>query len=720
MESSKKKASATKSSQKKKDLIIVESPTKAKKITKFLKNKYNVIASNGHIRDLPKSTMGVDIDRDFEPKYLNVRGKGDIINMIRKEAKGANHIYLATDPDREGEAISWHLAHILDIDANENCRIVFNEITEEAVRDSLSHARAIDTHLVDAQQARRVLDRLVGYKISPLLWRKVKRGLSAGRVQSVAARMICDREDEITAFVPEESWSVSAKLIDKASRKKFDARYYGENGKKRELKTKEEADDIINRAKEARFEVRDIKTTPKKKHAPAPFTTSTMQQEASRKLNMTTKTTMRTAQELYEGASLASGLITYMRTDSTRIATSAQQEALSVITERFGTEYAPKTPNFYKSKKSAQDAHEAIRPTSLKNTPESLRNKLTTQQYKLYKLIYERFLASQMTQALYETTTIAIDANDMNFRASGTCVIFDGFTVIYREATDDEKELKLPMLTVGQELKTDSITSEQHFTQPPPRYTEASLVKALEDFGIGRPSTYAPTISTIIDRGYVRREKKTLFPTELGKIVTDIMKSNFSDIVNLKFTADMEEKLDSVEEGSDEWKHIVRDFYGPFEKTLAAAEENIEKIKLKDEVSDVPCDKCGTMMVYKIGRYGKFLACPNFPECQNTKPILEKISAPCPKCGAAIVKRRAKGRGRLFYGCERYPDCDFVSWDMPLSDKCSVCGSYMVEHKSAQNSKRCSNPDCVTNSGAKKTTRGKSAKKSEEQPPTDV
>ncbi len=668
-------------------LVIVESPAKAKTIGKFLGSKYKVVASNGHVRDLPKSQLGVDVDNNFEPKYITLRGRGDVLDTIRKEAKNAKKIYLATDPDMEGEAISWHLAHILKLDTESPCRIVFNEITANTVKKSVKAPRAIDMDLVDAQQARRVLDRLVGYKISPILWAKVRRGLSAGRVQSVATRIICDREQEIMDFIPEEYWTITAKLKVKGARKPVEARFYGFDGKKAEVSDEASAKNIISRSGRD-FTVTDVKVSEKSRHAPAPFTTSSMQQEASRKLGFTTKLTMMIAQQLYEGVEIqgkgTTGLITYIRTDSVRISEEAQQQALEYIRKQYGPEYAPAKPNIYKGRKGAQDAHEAIRPAYIDLTPQAVKPSLNASQYKLYKLIYERFVASQMSEARLETTSASLDANGCTYKASGTKTLFPGYTAVYTEGRDDEGEAEtaLPAVSAGDSLKADTVESEQHFTQAPPRYTEASLVKLLEEKGIGRPSTYAPTISTIIERGYVHREKKQLIPTELGFVVTRIMKENFSDIVDVKFTADMESKLDLIKDGEREWSSVIKDFYGPFKLTLDKASESIEKVVIPDEESDVPCEKCGAMMVYKMGRFGKFLACPNFPECRNTKAIVEKIDVPCPVCGGDMIKRKSK-RGKVFYGCEKYPECSFVSWDRPAKEKCPKCGAMMV-HKTGR------------------------------------
>lgn len=680
-------------------LVIVESPAKAKTIGKFLGSHYKVVASNGHVRDLPKSQTGVDVNNGFQPKYITLRGRGDVLEKIRKEAKNAKKIYLATDPDREGEAISWHLAQILRLDISSKCRIVFNEITANAVKNSIKGARPIDMRLVNAQQARRILDRLVGYEISPILWAKVRKGLSAGRVQSVATRIICDREQEILDFVPEEYWLIAAQLQEKGLKKHFEAKYYGEGGKKRELRSEDDAKEVLRRIEGADFVASEVKNGEKTRHAAPPFTTSSLQQEAARKLGFTTKRTMMVAQQLYEGIDIgkgAVGLISYIRTDSVRIAKEAQEGALAYIGVRFGERYVPKKPNVYKGRASAQDAHEAIRPTMIENEPQKIREYLSNDQYKLYKLVYERFLASQMSDALYATTTVNFDANGCTFRASGVRVLFDGFTAVYTEGRDDsqEKEVTLPEIREGDSFKPVKVDSEQRFTQPPPRFTEAMLVKTLEEKGIGRPSTYSPTISTIVDRGYISREKKLLIPTELGFVVTKIMRENFSDIVDVKFTAAMEEKLDGVESGDVEWVQMLETFYGPFEETVKKASETIERVKIEDEVSDIPCEKCGAMMVYKTGRFGKFLACPNFPNCRNTKAIIEKIDVPCPKCGAALIKRKSK-RGKVFYGCEKYPDCDFVSWDKPTAMQCPKCGGMMVQ-KVGQNGSyiTCMNKAC--------------------------
>lgn len=702
-ETTKTKAKAKPKTKKPKyKLVIVESPAKSKTIGKFLGKGYRVIASNGHVRDLPKSQLGVDVEDDFKPKYITMRGRGEVLANIRKEAKGASKVYLATDPDREGEAISWHLANVLKIDEAEPCRIVFNEITPSAIQAAIKEPRAIDLDLVDAQQARRILDRLVGYKISPILWAKVRKGLSAGRVQSVATRLIVDREVEINAFIPQEFWTISSELQGKQSTKKFIANFYGKNKKKVELQNEEEANVILDDIKKETFIVTNIKVGEKKRKPTAPFTTSNLQQEASRKLGMTTKKTMMIAQQLYEGVELPKrgtvGLVTYIRTDSVRVSDDALAQVRDLIKEKYGEEYLPKKPIAYKGKKNSQDAHEAIRPTYVEVAPEDIKESLSREQFKLYKLIYDRFISSQMMEARYETMSVAIDAGEYNFRSSGSRLLFDGFTKIYAEGRDDvvsEKETILPKMAVGDRLTMIDVKAEQHFTQPAPHFTEASLVKTLEEQGIGRPSTYSPTISTIIDRGYIRREKKVLYPTELGEIVTNLMKENFASIVDVEFTAHMEEKLDEIEEGSMKPETLLVDFYTPFEKDLIKAEESIEKIEIEDEISDIPCDKCGAMMVYKMGRFGKFLACPNYPECKNTKAIVRTIDSPCPKCGAKVVIRHSKKGGRVFYGCERYPDCDFVSWDRPAEKKCPVCGSMMV-YKSVKGKEelRCVDKEC--------------------------
>ena len=662
-------------------LVIVESPAKAKTIGKFLGRGYKVEACNGHVRDLPKSQIGVDVEHNFEPRYITIRGRGEILEKIRKEARGASKVILATDPDREGEAISWHLANILKIDPASDCRVEFNEITAQAVKAAMKKPRPINLQLVDAQQARRVLDRLVGYKISPLLWAKVRKGLSAGRVQSVATRMIVDREAEIDAFVPQEYWTITAKFTD--GNQKFVAKYVGKGDEKTEITSEAQAKEVRDFLLGQTYSVTAVKSGERRKNPPPPFTTSNLQQEAVRKLSFTTKKTMQIAQMLYEGVDIEGegsvGLISYIRTDSTRLSDEALTAAREYIADNFSPEYLPETPNVFKGRKNAQDAHEAIRPTHALYSPEKVKASLTRDQYRLYKLIYDRYLASQMTPAVYETLNIELAGGGAQFRFGGMKKKFAGSTVLYEEGQDEpaEKETALPKVAVGDSVTMADLAPEQHFTQPPPRYTEASLVRAMEEKGIGRPSTYAPTITTILARGYVTRENKALVPTELGVLVTEMMTENFKSIVDMQFTADMEEELDTVEEDGKDWHEVIEKFYGPFSEQLEAAEKNIEKVEVKDEVSDVQCDKCGAMMVYKMGRFGKFLACPNFPACRNTMPIVRAIDAHCPKCGGAILVRNTK-RGRVFYGCERYPECDFTSWDMPVDDRCPVCGSPMV------------------------------------------
>ena len=663
-------------------LVIVESPAKAHTVSKYLGSKYHVVASQGHVRDLPKSQLGVDTENGFEPKYITIRGRGDIIGDIRKEAKNASKILLATDPDREGEAISWHLSALLGIDPTAKCRVEFNEITKNVVKNAVKTPRCINLELVDAQQARRVLDRLVGYKISPLLWVKVRKGLSAGRVQSVATAMVCEREQEINDFVPEEYWLIDARF--KAAKTAFHARYYGRNGEKQDIGDEATAKDIVSACEGKKYVVRGLKTGEKRKTPPAPFTTSSLQQEASRKLNFTASKTMQIAQQIYEGVDIAgigaTGLVTYIRTDSTRISNEALDTVRRLIAEKYAPEYLPETANIYKTRSGAQDAHEAIRPSDVTLAPDDIRSSLTNDQYKLYKLIYTRFVASQMTPQVYETLQCDLVSDDLCFRHASQKQRFNGFTAVYEEGSDDVEEQSdssIPHLEEGQEVSLVSVESSQHFTQPPSRYTEASLVKALEEKGIGRPSTYAPTISTIIGRGYVAREKKRLYPTELGTVVTDVMRGAFPDIVDEGFTADMETRLDEIEAGKLDWHGVIGEFYTPFEKELETAQETLEKVRIEDEVSDVPCAVCGTLMVYKRGRYGKFLACPRFPECRYTQALLTYIEAPCPKCGSRLIERINK-KGRKFYGCEKYPDCDFISWDMPVTEKCPECGGPMV------------------------------------------
>ena len=656
-------------------LIIVESPAKANTIKKFLGGSTKVIASMGHIRNLPKSKLGVDIEKDFEPEYINIRGKGDLIKSLKSEAKNAKKIYLATDSDREGEAIAWHLAYILGIPEDAVCRVTFNEITKKAVQEGVKNPRKIDVNLVDAQQARRVLDRIVGYKMSPVLWKKVKRGLSAGRVQSVAVKLIVDREEEIEKFIPQEYWNIYAMLSDKKSNKSFSAKFYGKNSKKMELTNKTEVDKILEDIKGKKFIVNSIKKAEKKKVAAPPFTTSTMQQEASRKLGFTLKKTMSVAQGLYEGVTIPGhgsvGLITYMRTDSTRISEVARAVAKEQIEKRFGKDYYEN--RYYKTNSEAQDAHEAIRPTYIDLDPNEIKESLTKDQFKLYQLIYNRFLASQMSAAIYDTMSVDIEAGEYNFKASGQKLKFKGFMTLYVETKDNEEEEKdtqLPELIEEEELKTEKIDTKQSFTEPPPRYTEASLVKSLEEKDIGRPSTYSPIITTILERRYIEKDRKQLVPTELGKIVNSLLMENFGDVINVDFTANIENQFDNVAEGKEEWKQIIREFYPPFEKTIKKVEKELEHVKLEDEVSDVPCDKCGRMMVYKYGRYGKFLACPGYPECKNAKPIVEMIEEKCPKCGGNVIVKKSK-RGRRFYVCENNAkgECDYISWNKPGTEE---------------------------------------------------
>ena len=651
-------------------LIIVESPAKANTIKKFLGGNYKVMASMGHIRDLPKSKLGVDIEHDFEPEYINIRGKGDLIKSLKKEAKNASKVYLATDPDREGEAIAWHLSHILEIPQDAVCRVTFNEITKETVQKSIKEPRKIDMNLTDAQQARRVLDRIVGYKISPILWKKVKRGLSAGRVQSVAVKLIVDREEEIEKFIPQEYWNIYAILIEPNSNKKFEAKFYGKDGKKLEINNEEEVNNILKQIETGKYVVDDVKKGEKKRTPAPPFTTSTMQQEASRKIGFTLKKTMSVAQGLYEGVKVTErgtvGLITYMRTDSTRISEEARHAAKNYIEETYGKSYYEN--RYYKTKQNSQDAHEAIRPTYIDLTPEKIKNDLTPDQYKLYRLIYNRFIASQMSAAVYDTVSANINVNSYNFKASGQTLKFKGFMTLYVETLDNEKEEtdeSIPELVVGQEVIKEKLEPKQSFTEPPPRYTEASLVKALEEKGIGRPSTYSPTITTILERHYIQKEQKQLVPTELGKVVNTILTENFTDIINVEFTAKIEEDFDEIAEGKEPWKEVIREFYGPFEKEVEKVDKELEHVKIEDEVTDIPCDKCGRMMVIKYGRYGKFLACPGYPECKNAKPLIENIDVPCPVCGAKVQVRKTK-RGKKYYICENNPkSCNYISWNKP-------------------------------------------------------
>ena len=680
-------------------LVIVESPTKVKTIKKFLGSNYVVMASNGHVRDLPKSQMGVDLEHDFEPKYITIRGKGEILAGLRKEVKKADKIYLATDPDREGEAISWHLMKALKLEGKKVYRISFNEITKSAVKASLKNARDIDMDLVDAQQARRVLDRIVGYKISPVLWAKVKRGLSAGRVQSVALRIIADREDEIAAFIPEEYWSLDANFKVKGEKKPLTAKFYGTKDEKITIHNEEELHKILADLEDAEYKVVDVKRGERSKKAPLPFTTSTLQQEASKALNFATSKTMRIAQQLYEGVDIKGsgtvGLITYLRTDSTRISEEADANARAYVGKAYGEEYVAETASEQKQKndgKNIQDAHEAIRPSDVTRVPAEIKESLTRDQFRLYQLIWKRFVASRMQPAKYETTSVKIGADDYRFTVSASKIIFEGFRLAYVES-DEEKQsgnVMVNSIDKDSELTKESFDYKQHFTQPPAHYTEASLVKTLEELGIGRPSTYAPTISTIITRRYVAKENKNLYMTELGEVVNNIMKQSFASIVDVNFTAYMEGLLDMIAEGKVEWKSVISNFYPDLKEAVEKAEKELETVKIEDELTDVVCEECGRNMVIKYGPHGKFLACPGFPECRNTKPYLEKIGVACPKCGKDIVLRKTK-KGRRYYGCEDNPECDFMSWQKPSEEKCPKCGSYMVEKG---NKLVCGNEQC--------------------------
>lgn len=672
-------------------LVIVESPAKAKTIGKYLGSKFIVKASMGHIRDLPKSQMGVEIENEFQPKYITIRGKGNVLKELKDASKKVKKVYLAADPDREGEAIAWHLAHYLELDEKDACRVVFNEITKQAVKDAFKSPRPIDMDLVNAQQARRVLDRLVGYKISPLLWKKVKKGLSAGRVQSVAVKLIIDRENEIKAFVPEEYWSITAFLS--KGNANFEAKFFSLNGEKKELKSEADVKEVLALLGATPFTVGEIKEKERQRHPSPPFITSSLQQEAARKLNFRASKTMQVAQQLYEGVDLGKegtvGLITYMRTDSTRISPVAQEEATAYIGSKYGAPYIPETPRVYTKKNAnAQDAHEAIRPTSVLREPETVKSYLSRDQLRLYKLIWDRFVASQMSSAVLDTMTVDLAGGPVQFRAAGSKLKFPGFMKIYVEGNDDgstEEERLLPALQTGETVQTAAIEPKQHFTQPPPRYTEARLVRTLEELGIGRPSTYAPTLETIQRRNYVAIEEKKFVPTELGELVIQLMEEFFPEILDAEFTANMEGDLDHVEEGKENWVHVIGDFYESFEKRLAVAEDEMKEVEIRDEPTGESCDKCGMPMVYKMGRFGKFLACSGFPDCRNTKPIVKDTGVGCPKCGKGqIVERRSK-KGRLFYGCDRYPECEFVSWDKPVAKPCPDCGGMMVEKRSRGN-----------------------------------
>lgn len=712
-----KKAKTKRRTAPKKTLVVVESPAKAKTIEKYLGRKYMVRASMGHLRDLPKSQFGIDVEHDFAPKYINIRGKGDLIKAIKKDAKNADKVYLASDPDREGEAIAWHLAHILDIDPASDCRIVFNEITKPAIQEAVKEPRPINMDRVDAQQARRMLDRIVGYKLSPLLWRKIRKGLSAGRVQSVTVKLICDREKEIQAFQSEEYWTVGCKLRRQKSAL-FEAELALVDGKKLAVHEEGGKNFVLHDEQAAKaltedlgtqpFSVAAVKKSQRKRRPAAPFTTSSLQQDAARKLGFTSRKTMMLAQQLYEGIELGkrgpTGLITYMRTDSTRISELAQAEAKAYLEEALGADYVPAKPNVYASGKKAQDAHEAIRPTSIHNTPDELESFLSKDQWKLYKLIWQRFAASQMTPAVYDTMSVTIAAGERyQLKASGSRLVFAGFTAVYAgaDATKKEKDVVLPELAAGDALDLDRLLPQQHFTEPPPRYNDASLVKTLEEKEIGRPSTYAPIIETIQARGYVQRVDKHFQPTELGFLVLDMLEEYFKDIVDVKFTANLENELDEIAEGKCEKNELLSEFYTPFEQTLEKADEAIGHVELPVEVSDVRCEKCGRLMVVKQGRFGKFLACPGFPECRNTKPLLVDTGVKCPKCGGSIVERKTR-RGRKFYGCKNYPECDYTTWDTPLKDTCPVCGSFMLKHqyKNGRALVYCSNDDCKSRVGS--------------------
>ena len=664
-------------------LVIVESPAKVKTIKKFLGKNYEVVASNGHVRDLPKSQMGIDIENDFEPKYITIRGKGDILAKLRKEAKKADKVYLATDPDREGEAISWHLSQALKLDDKNAQRITFNEITQNAVKASLKEPRKIDMNLVDAQQTRRILDRLVGYEISPLLWAKVKRGLSAGRVQSVALRIICDREDEINAFIPEEYWTLDAELSVKGERKTLLAKFYGDENGKLTISSKEQADRIMAEMQKEEFHVLEVKKGERVKKAPLPFTTSTLQQEASKALNFPISKTMRIAQQLYEGVDVKGqgtvGLITYLRTDSVRISEEADAQAREYIAGNYGENYIAGEKTTKKNGAKIQDAHEAIRPSDINRTPVMVKESLSRDQFRLYQLIWKRFTASRMAQAVYETTNGKIGGGEYRFTVSASKIAFDGFMSVYTSDDDEKAENNVLVGSIDENtvLNLKEFDEKQHFTQPPAHYTEASLVKTLEELGIGRPSTYSPTITTLLGRRYIVKEAKNLYVTELGEVVNQIMKESFPSIVDEHFTANMESLLDGVEEGNVNWKTVVRNFYPDLDEAVKAAQKDLEKVKIEDEVTDVICDVCGRNMVVKYGPHGKFLACPGFPECRNTKPYLEKIGVTCPKCGKEVVLRKTK-KGRKYFGCEDNPECDFMSWSRPVAEKCPKCGGYMV------------------------------------------
>ncbi|MDT9023911.1 MULTISPECIES: type I DNA topoisomerase [Rossellomorea] len=680
-------------------LVIVESPAKAKTIERYLGKKYKVRASMGHVRDLPKSQMGVDVENEFEPKYITIRGKGPVLKELKTAAKKVKRIFLAADPDREGEAIAWHLAHSLDMDTTSDCRVVFNEITKDAIKESFKHPRAINMDLVDAQQARRILDRLVGYNISPLLWKKVKKGLSAGRVQSVALRLIIDRENEIKGFTPEEYWSIEAEFT--KGNDTFQASFYGMDGKKVELKTEEDVKEVLGKVKGKSFEINKVTKKERKRNPAPPFTTSSLQQEAARKLNFRAKKTMMLAQQLYEGIEMGKegtvGFITYMRTDSTRISEVAQKEANEYIVNKYGNDFVKLSERKEKKQQKSQDAHEAVRPTSTLRDPASVKEFLSRDQYRLYKLIWERFVASEMSPAIMDTMSVDIVNGSVMFRATGSKVKFPGFMKVYVEGSDDQKEEKdnlLPALEENDKVKSESIDPNQHFTQPPPRYTEARLVKTLEELGIGRPSTYAPTLDTIQRRGYVTLDNKRFIPTELGEIVLELVREFFPDIIDVEFTANMERSLDDIEDGNVKWERIIDRFYQDFEKHLEKAENEMEKIEIRDEPAGEDCEECGHPMVFKMGRYGKFMACSNFPDCRNTKPIVKEIGVKCPKCEKGNIIERKSKKKRIFYGCDQYPECDFLSWDKPIERKCPKCSELLVEKKLKKgNQIQCTNCD---------------------------
>ncbi len=696
-------------------LVIVESPAKANTIKKFLGGKSKVVASMGHIRDLPKSKLGINIENDFEPEYINIRGKASLINSLKKDAKDAKKVYLATDPDREGEAIAWHLAHILGIDPESICRVTFNEITKDAVKNGINNPRKIDLNLTDAQQARRVLDRIVGYKISPVLWKKVKRGLSAGRVQSVAVKLIVDREEEIEKFVPEEYWNINLMVSDKKTKTKFNCKFVGKNGEKVELHSKEEVDSILSDLENAKYKVVDVKKGERKRNPAPPFTTSTLQQDASRKLNFALKKTMSVAQSLYEGVKLPeigdTGLITYMRTDSTRISDEARAAAKEHIINVYGENYYEN--RFYKTKSEAQDAHEAIRPSHIELTPESIKDSLTPDQYKLYRLIYNRFMASQMASAIYDTVAVSIDGNEYNFKANGQTMRFKGYMTLYVENEEKEEFEKIPELVIGEEVKKEEIEAKQSFTEPPARYTEASLVKTLEEKGIGRPSTYAPTITTILLRRYIEKVQKQLMPTDLGRVVNKLLIDNFGDVINVEFTAQIEEQFDKVAVGEEKWKNVIREFYTPFGQTVEKVEKDLEHVTLTYEESDTPCEKCGRMMVIKYGRFGKFLACPGYPECQNAKPIIETIDTPCPVCGGTVQIKKTKTR-RNYYICEKNggigQGCYYISWNKPKVGEKFVPNNEVDKELFEQDEKK--NTKKTTKTTTKKSSNKKTTKKS--------